>query len=51
MKIIGVRDRDAGPDLPQGLIESANHPVLPASLYRQQLVERLGPGALKGLER
>jgi hypothetical protein len=50
MKIIGVHPRDAGPDLPQGFIESPNHPVLPASLYRQQLAERLGPAALKALE-
>jgi hypothetical protein len=50
MKIIGVRPRDAGPPLPQGFIESPNHPVLPASLYRQQLEERLGPAALKALE-
>ena len=50
MKIIGVRGRDLGPDLPQGFIESPNHPVTPVSLYRQQLLERLGPGALKALE-
>jgi len=50
MKIIGVRPRDAGPDLPQGFIESPNHPVQPASLYRAQLEERLGTGALKALE-
>ena len=50
MKIIGQRRRDAGPDLPQGFVESANHPVLPASLYRAQLAERLGVGALKALD-
>ena len=50
MKIIGVRPRDAGPDLPQGFIESPNHPVQPASLYRAQLAERLGARALKALE-
>jgi hypothetical protein len=50
MKIIGVRGRDLGPDLPQGFIESRNHPVIPASLYRAQLAERLGPTALKALE-
>jgi hypothetical protein len=50
MKIIGVHPRDAGPDLPQGYIESPNHPVQPASLYRAQLAERLGDGALKALE-
>jgi hypothetical protein len=48
MKIFGQR-RDAGTDLPQGFIESPNHPVTPASLYRQQLLERLGPGALKAV--
>lgn len=50
MKIIGQRRRDAGPDLPQGFIESPNHAVLPASLYRTQLAERLGVGALKALD-
>ena len=50
MKIIGQRRRDAGPDLPQGFVESPNHAVLPASLYRAQLAERLGAGALKALE-
>ncbi len=50
MKIIGQRKRDAGPDLPLGFIESPNHAVVPASLYREQLAERLGPGALKALE-
>jgi hypothetical protein len=51
MKIMGVSKRDLGPDLPKGFIESPNHSVLPASLYRAQLAERLGPGALKALER
>ena len=50
MKIKGQRRRDAGPDLPQGFIESPNHPVLPASLYRAQLAERLGAGAIKALD-
>lgn len=50
MKIIGVRPRDEGPPLPQGFIESQGHAVLPASLYRAQLAERLGAGALKALE-
>jgi hypothetical protein len=49
MKIKGQRRRDAGPDLPQGFIESPNHPVSPASLYRQQLSGRLGPDAIKAL--
>jgi hypothetical protein len=51
MKVMGVSKRDLGPDLPKGFIESPNHSVLPASLYRAQLSERLGPGALKALER
>jgi hypothetical protein len=50
MKIIGVHPRDAGPDLPRGFIESAGKPVLPESLYRAQLKERLGADALKALE-
>ena len=50
MKIIGVHPRDLGPDLPRGFIESPNHAVAPASLYRVQLSERLGPAALKALE-
>jgi Pectate lyase superfamily protein len=50
MKIIGVHPRDAGPPLPQGYIESPGHAVAPASLYRAQLAERLGAGALKALE-
>jgi hypothetical protein len=50
MKLIGVRGRDLGPPLPQGFVESPNHAVTPASLYRAQLAERLGPGALKALE-
>jgi hypothetical protein len=49
MKIMGVRGRDLGPDLPQGFIESRNHRVAPESLYRAQLAERLGADALKGL--
>ncbi len=50
MKIMGVRGAGPGPGLPKGIIESPNHPVLPASLYRQQLADRLGPGALKALD-
>lgn len=50
MKIIGQKRRDAGPDLPKGIIESQGHPVLPASLYRAQLAARLGADALKALE-
>jgi hypothetical protein len=50
MKIIGVHPRDEGPPLPQGYIESQGKAVVPASLYRAQLAQRLGPGALKALE-
>ena len=50
MKIIGVRPPNEGPTLPQGYIESPGHAVAPSSLYREQLAERLGPGALKALE-
>jgi hypothetical protein len=50
MKLIGIRGRALGPDLPQGFIESPGHAVEPASLYRAQLAERLGPAALKALE-
>jgi hypothetical protein len=38
------------PDLPQGLIVSPGKPVRPASLYREQLRERLGESALRALE-
>jgi hypothetical protein len=50
MKIEGVHRRDLGPDLPQGFIESPNHRVLPESLYRAQLAERLGADALRALD-
>lgn len=50
MKIIGVHPRDEGPPLPQGFIESPGHAVTPPSLYRAQLAQRLGAGALKTLE-
>lgn len=39
------------PDLPQGFVESAGKPVVPTSLYKAQLKERLGADALKALER
>jgi len=39
------------PELPQGFIESEDKPVVPASLYRQQLAARLGKGALVALEK
>lgn len=38
-----------GAPLPQGIIESPNHPVSPASLYLQQLRERLGIQAVKNI--
>lgn len=38
-----------GPDLPQGIIESPNHPVHPPSLYLQQLRDRLGPQAIRNI--
>jgi hypothetical protein len=50
MKIVGVPRRELGPDLPQGIIESAGHRVLPESLYRAQLAQRLGARALRALE-
>jgi hypothetical protein len=37
------------PDLPQGEILSSNRPVLPQSLYKAQLKERLGNKALRAL--
>ena len=37
------------PDLPQGEIISPDKRVLPASLYREQLKERLGKSALRAL--
>ena len=43
---------DPGPELPmlpQGVIESQGVPVAPASLYLEQLRERLGPQALKNI--
>ena len=39
------------PDLPQGFVEWAGKPVVPTSLYKAQLKERLGADALKALER
>jgi len=43
---------DLGPELPilpQGIIESQGTPVAPASLYLEQLRERLGRQALKNI--
>jgi Pectate lyase superfamily protein len=50
MKIIGQRRHDANSYLPQGFIQSPGLPVSPASLYRQQLSERLGVAAVKVLD-
>jgi hypothetical protein len=36
-------------DLPSGIVESPGKPVEPASLYLQQLKDRLGPAALKAI--
>ena len=41
-------DKNA-PKLPEGIIDSHNNPVLPKSLYLAQLLERLGPQALKNI--
>jgi hypothetical protein len=38
-----------GPLLPGGVVESAGKPVEPASLYLEQLKERLGPAAVKAV--
>jgi len=38
-----------GPNLPMGIIESAGKPVEPASLYLQQLKDRLGQAAVKAI--
>jgi hypothetical protein len=38
-----------GPPLPLGIIESPGKPVHPASLYLEQLKERLGPAAVKAI--
>jgi hypothetical protein len=39
------------PILPQGIIDSQDNPVAPASLYLEQLRERLGTQALKNINR
>jgi hypothetical protein len=44
-----VFDTPDGPTLPQGIIESSGHPVKPASLYLEQLRDRLGPEALAAI--
>lgn len=49
MKLFGISPSNL-PDMPQGFIESANHRVLPESLYREQLKQRLGPSSLRALD-
>jgi hypothetical protein len=46
MPVFGTPD---GPNLPQGVIESSGHPVEPASLYLEQLRERMGAAALNAI--
>jgi hypothetical protein len=38
-----------GPPLPGGIVESSGKPVVPGSLYLEQLRERLGPGAVAAI--
>jgi hypothetical protein len=38
-----------GPNLPSGIVESPGKPAEPASLYLEQLRERLGPAAVKAI--
>lgn len=49
MKIFGVSGRGLA-DLPKGFMESLNRRVVPESLYRAQLAERLGAMSLKALD-
>jgi len=44
-----VFDSEDGPNLPRGIIESSGAHVGPASLYLEQLRERLGPRALAAI--
>jgi hypothetical protein len=43
------RGTPKGPPLPSGIVESSGHPVEPASLYLEQLRERLGPQAVAAI--
>ena len=45
----GKGGRRHGTPLPSGLIESQGRPVTPQSLYLSQLLERLGPDALRNI--
>ncbi|QMV18250.1 hypothetical protein GOB94_05760 [Granulicella sp. 5B5] len=38
-----------GPDIPQGTVDSPGHPVIPDSLYLQQLRDRLGEKAVHAI--
>jgi hypothetical protein len=38
-----------GPNLPEGTVDSPGQPISPRSLYLAQLLERLGPQALKNI--
>ena len=44
-----VSDSPEGPPLPRGVIESSGRPVKPASLYLEQLQERLGAAAVAAI--
>jgi len=44
-----VSDSPEGPPLPRGVIESSGRPVKPASLYLEQLRERLGAAAVTAI--
>ena len=47
--LLASRPFGAGPNLPEGIIDSANQSVSPHSLYLAQLAERLGPEAVKNI--
>ncbi|HEY7090675.1 MAG TPA: discoidin domain-containing protein [Tepidisphaeraceae bacterium] len=46
---LSPRPFDSAPNMPEGTIDSAGSPVTPQSLYLTQLMERLGPQALKNI--
>ena len=47
--LLASRPFGSGPNLPEGIIDSANQSVSPHSLYLAQLAERLGPEAVKNI--
>ncbi len=47
--MLASRPFGSGPNLPEGIIDSANQAVSPHSLYLAQLAERLGPQAVKNI--